>query len=69
MPEPFLRSELGRGPEATLDMTRRIRALRATGADILTALWIRHLIATTGDGYVYDFATERDEALAGDPAQ
>lgn len=60
-------TDLGRGEVATLDMKRRIAALRAAKADVLSALWERHLRAEAGDGYRYEYAGEGAvEALPGD---
>ncbi len=55
--------DLGRGEQATTDMKRRIAALREGGADVLDALWRRHLAAVHGEGYQYEFA-EREAAAA-----
>lgn len=60
------RMNLGRGPQATADMKRRIAARRSRGdaiADIVEELWERHRTALTGEGYHYEFTDERPQHL------
>jgi hypothetical protein len=48
---------VGRGEVATRDMTLRITALRAQGADLIDVLWDRYIDAVLGDGFTYEYAT------------
>jgi hypothetical protein len=56
-----MHSDLGRGPTATLDMTRRIAALNNAGIDIIDALWQRLLDAERGDGFDYEYVAADHE--------
>ena len=54
---------LGRGPEATADMKRRIAALKNEGADltgVIDALWERNRAAVAGEGFTYEFADDEE---------
>lgn len=53
-------TNLGRGPQATADMKRRITHLKKSGADVVEELWERHRTALSGEGYTYDFAEQRE---------
>jgi hypothetical protein len=50
--------DVGRGQTAVTDMKRRIAALKASGADVIDALWERSRTAELGEGYQYEYATE-----------
>ncbi len=55
-----MKSDLGRGERATLDMRLRLADLRRRDVDVIEVLWARTAEAERGDGYTYEYA---DEAL------